>query len=305
LSFVILTRNSERTLGECLKALVDLKGKTRYAFEVIIVDGGSTDSTLEIARKFSEILDIKVLSDEGRGLGYARDIGWRSSRARYVIMLDSDVVIGGAEFVEEAVNLMENDLSLGAVASKLKPISVDRGWLAKFQEKNLSITLHMDERCYPHEAVAIHTACTVFRREALEKIGGFDHYFTLAKEDSDVSYRLRKAGYRLAYLNYFSRHIERARVIGTSFRYRRSYVLISRKHPNMEPLWRLKNAALTAAIFLPLFQPLLYIYYLLRYRKVPSLTLIERIVLPLIELIRQDVRTLGMLYQLLLGRIPH
>ena len=300
LAFVILTKNSGRTLEKCLEAVAKLKGE--FEPEVIIVDAGSTDNTLKIVEKYREELSVKVLYDGGRGLGYARDIGWRASSAEYIVMLDSDVIVN-RNFLRRAVELLQQDEKLGAISAKLKPISLDKGWLGKFQEKNLAIYLHHLDPPYPAEAVALHTACTVFKREVLEKVGGFDAYFNLAKEDSDVSYRIRKAGYKLSYLNIYALHLERARILKLNFRYGRSFILISRKHPDMENFLRLKNIVLIMCIFIPMLQPMLYLYYLSRYVKIPHLTLSEKFILPFIELVRQDIRIVGAFYQLILSKI--
>ncbi|MCR8486940.1 MAG: glycosyltransferase [Candidatus Bathyarchaeia archaeon] len=299
-AFVILTKNSERTMDKCLREILRLKSK--FDLEIIVVDGGSIDNTLSIVKHYQEHLGVKILYDQGKGLGYARDIGWRSSSAEYIVMLDSDVLLN-EEFIAEAIKVLERDKELGAVAAKLKPISLDKGWFGRFQEKNLAIHLHHQDPPYPAEAVALHTACTVFKRKVLEEVGGFDEFFDLAKEDSDISYRIRKRGYKLSYLNYYAIHLERARILKTNFRYGRSYVLISRKHPNMEKLWRFKNIVLTSSIVFPILQPLIYLYYLRRYIKLQTLSFIEKVILSLIELLRQDLRTIGMLYQLILDRL--
>jgi GT2 family glycosyltransferase len=257
---------------------------------------------LNIVEKYREELNIKVLYDGGRGLGYARDIGWRASSADYIVMLDSDVIVN-RNFLRKAVELLQQDERLGAISAKLKPTSLDKGWVGKFQEKNLAIHLHHLDPPYPAEAVALHTACTVFRRKALEEVGGFDAYFNLAKEDSDVSYRIRKAGYKLSYLNIYALHLERARILRLNFRYGRSFILIAKKHPDMENFLRLKNIVLMVCIFIPMLQPMLYLYYLSRYVKIPHLTLSEKFILPFIELVRQDVRIVGALYQLIQNRV--
>lgn len=298
-AFVILTKNSERTISECLREVMKLKDERDL--EVIIVDGGSTDKTLDIIKEYQKIMNIKLLHDHGKGLGYARDIGWREASADYVVMLDSDVLVN-KDFIIEAIKLLENDGKLGAVSAKLKPISLDKGWFGKFQEKNLSIYLHHQHSPYPFEAIALHTACTIFKRKVLKEVGGFDEFFDLAKEDSDISYRIRKNGYKLAYLNHYAIHLERARIIKTNFRYGRSYVLIAKKHPDMEGLWRFRNIVLLLCIVFPILQPLLYAHYLRKYAKIPRLSLSEKIILPLIEVLRQDLRTAGMIYQLILDR---
>ncbi|MEN3048616.1 MAG: glycosyltransferase family 2 protein, partial [Candidatus Caldarchaeales archaeon] len=225
-------------------------------------------------------------------------IGWRATDSPYVMMLDSDVV-ARRRFMEEAVELLQRDGRLGGVSAKLRPVVEGGGWLTVFQAKNLAIHLHLSDPVYPAEAVALHTACTVFRRSALEEVGGFDHYFRLAKEDSDISFRLRKAGYRLSYLDAEALHLERARFWKTNFRYGRSYVHIAEKHPDMAPLLTPKNAVLTAALLFPPLQLPLYLHYLRRYAKLDDLSPKEKVILPAIEVVRQALRTSGMIYELL------
>lgn len=294
-SFVILTKNSVRTIERCLEAVTRV---SEPLGEVVVVDGGSTDGTLEVVKKFGERIPIKILDDEGLGLGYARDKGWRETTSPYIVMLDSDVVLE-PRFVTEAVGVLESDQGLAAVSAKLRPIVQEKGWFARFQAKNLAIHLHLSDPCYPHPAVALHTACTMFRRSALERVNGFDHYFRLAKEDSDISFRLRKSGYRLSYLPIEVSHLERARFWKINFRYGRSYVHIAEKHPDMSPLWTLKNVVLSAALLFPPLQLLIYMHYLLRYSRLDGIGLVDKIVLPAIEVLRQAVRTAGMLYEML------
>ncbi len=301
LAVVVLTKNSERTIEKCLNSLLEA---SLPPTEVIVVDGGSTDNTLKIVNDFKKRVKgrirVKVLFDGGNGLGYARDIGWRavSNDVKYVAMVDSDVLVDKT-FFYDAVQIMEKDERLGALGAKLKPECNEGGVLAKFQVKNLAIHLQWMEKPYPNEVIAIHTACTVFRRDALEKIGGFDPYFKLAKEDSDVSFRLRKAGYKLSYLNHFVKHLETGkRFWETNFRYGRSYVLISRKHPVEGKLWTKKNIILTISLFLFPMELMIWAYYFLRYSKLEDVSFKEAVVLSLVETVRQAVRTLGMLYEL-------
>jgi GT2 family glycosyltransferase len=300
LAVVILTKNSERTIEHTLNSLVE----SSYApKEVVIVDGGSKDNTLEIVKRFYDKLNIKVVYDEGKGLGYARDIGWRatSKDIKYVAMVDSDVVVDKT-FFEDALQILEKDKNLGALGAKLKPECNEKGILAKFQVKNLSIHLHWKEAPYPREVIATHTACTIFRKSALEEVGGFDHYFKLAKEDSDIGFRLRKAGYRLSYIEHYVKHLETGkRFWKVNFRYGRSYVHISRKHPVEGKLWTKKNIIFTLSLILFPSELLIWFYYFLKYTQLEDVTFSETLALSLVETIRQMVRTAGMLYELLLS----
>ncbi len=300
LAAVILTKNSERTIRETLEGLV----KSSYIpREVVIVDGGSKDNTLKIVESFRDRLNIKILYDEGRGLGYARDLGWRrtSKYIKYVAMIDSDVIVD-RDFFKNALQILEKDGKLGAIGAKLKPKCSEGGILAKFQTKNLAIHLHWKEKPYPEEIIATHTACTVFRKSVLREVGGFDPYFRLAKEDSDISFRIRKAGYKLSYLEHYVDHLETGkRFWKINFRYGRSYVHISRKHPIEGKLWTKKNILLTfSLIFFPL-ELLIWLHYFMRYIKLDDINFSDAFILSLVETVRQMVRTLGMLYEIIFG----
>ena len=256
-SVIVLTKNSARTLNACLNAIIRSKFKPK---EVIIIDGGSTDSTLEIAREFQV---NSILFDEGKGLGYARDIGWRASSSDYVLFVDSDVVLK-EDFIQIAMNIMEKDKVLGALAGKLEPICHGKDIMSLWMMRNLSITLHKNASSYPeYESESLHTAATMFRRVALEKVGGLDHDMKLALEDWTISYKLLSSNYRLAYINNFSKHLETPnRFRRMNIRYGRSRVHCKRKgYPiTIFPL-RLKLASLCIIFPIAIFPFALYYFY--------------------------------------------
>lgn len=298
LAVVILTKNSERSIEACLNGLVE---SDYLPDEVIIVDGGSKDNTLKIIESFKSKLSIKIFEDEGKGLGYARDLGFRntSKEIKYIAMVDSDVVVD-KNFFNNAIKILEDDEKIGAIGAKLVPECGEKGILAKFQTKNLSIHLHWEEDVYPKEVIATHTACTVFRKKALEEVGGFDPYFKLAKEDSDISFRLRKRGYKLSYIENYAKHLEtKKRFWEVNFRYGRSYVHISKKHPIEGKLWTKKNIILAISLALFPMEFFILVYYFLRYYNLKTLSVNDVIELSLIETLRQAIRTAGMLYELL------
>ncbi|MCJ7709882.1 MAG: glycosyltransferase [Chloroflexi bacterium] len=81
---VVPARNAERLLPGCLMS-VNRQG----AGSVIVVDGVSTDSTVEVAER----LGARVISDEGRGLPHARAAGAAAAATRYVALVDADVIL--------------------------------------------------------------------------------------------------------------------------------------------------------------------------------------------------------------------
>lgn len=81
---VVPVRNAAAILEGCLASV-----ERQAPAEVIVVDGLSTDGTLEIARRHG----ARILSDEGRGLPAARSLGARAAATRYVALVDADVIL--------------------------------------------------------------------------------------------------------------------------------------------------------------------------------------------------------------------
>src|SRR5262249_54089494 len=77
-------RNREGVIARCLESVV-----AANPAEVIVVDGNSTDRTAEIARAAK----VMVVSDQGAGLGAARQLGAQLAANEYVAFVDTDVVI--------------------------------------------------------------------------------------------------------------------------------------------------------------------------------------------------------------------
>jgi glycosyltransferase involved in cell wall biosynthesis len=83
-SVVVPARNAARMLPACLESIVLSKPR-----ELIVVDGESTDATIEIARSHG----ATVLSDRGRGLPFARILGADAATSPRVALIDADVVL--------------------------------------------------------------------------------------------------------------------------------------------------------------------------------------------------------------------
>jgi len=88
LSVVIPTLNSERTIGVALKALFK-NVYPRDHFEVVVVDGGSCDKTLEIIMEFP----VKVLTTKKKGAAAARNLGIKNAKGKIICFTDSDCVV--------------------------------------------------------------------------------------------------------------------------------------------------------------------------------------------------------------------
>jgi len=184
-SVVVPTLNEERYLGECLRSLQrqDYDGE----FEVIVVDGGSVDSTVDVARGLAD----RVLVCEGKLVGESRNIGARVARADKVGFIDADTLAS-----EGWVRSVWEALSEPGVVGATGPTLPHRGsgldyavysfTVGRLQRLSISLGL-------PHIA-GFNCA---YRRGALLRCGGFGEGRTLS-EDLALSLKIRCEG-RLVY----------------------------------------------------------------------------------------------------------
>lgn len=170
-SVVVPVRNAEAMLDGCLTSI-----QAQEPREIIVVDGNSTDGTLEIARRYG----ATILSDGGRGLPAARMLGARAASGRFVALVDADVVLSPGSLAR-----LRDELAVGgydAIQAGLESVSGPGYWgqaLAHHHRSGLS------KQWFGLSA-------TVIERETLLSFG-FDPTFS-SGEDIELRWRLRSAG---------------------------------------------------------------------------------------------------------------
>ena len=171
---VVPVRNAEHWVERCLDSI-----NRCNPHEVIVVDGLSTDRTVEIARERG----AKILSDEGRGVPVARVMGAEAATTKYVALIDSDVVLPEgalAALLDEFVRDGYTGLQAGQ-----QSVSGDGYW-------GRALTFHHRTG---RSKQWFGVVATMFEREALLE-HGLDERF-LSGEDIDLRWRLQQAGAKL------------------------------------------------------------------------------------------------------------
>lgn len=152
LSIVILTHNSQRYLSKVLNSCT-------FADEVIIVDSGSVDDTLQIANKFK---NVKIFNQKWLGFGKQKQSGVNQTSNNWVFVLDSDEVITD-ELKEETISTCKNPTYKAYMVPRLnyffgKPMKYgglypdmtlrlfDKNF-AKFSEDEVHEKVITDEKC--------------------------------------------------------------------------------------------------------------------------------------------------------------
>ncbi|SFP13124.1 Glycosyl transferase family 2 [Geodermatophilus dictyosporus] len=173
-SVVVPVRNAESLIEDCLASI-----RRANPREIIVVDGLSSDRTVEIARRHG----ATVLSDEGRGLPVARRMGAEAASSRLVALVDVDVRLGEGDLERLLTEFREEGYT--ALQAGLHSVSGSGYWGRALANH------HRTGRSKNWFGVV----ATVFDRDTL-LTHGFDDRF-LSGEDVDLRWRLQRAGARI------------------------------------------------------------------------------------------------------------
>jgi GT2 family glycosyltransferase len=225
ISVVVCAFNAERTMEACLESLWDLP-YPRY--EVIVVNDGSTDGTLEIARRY-EGGRLRIIDQQNLGLSAARNVGTAAARGEIVAFTDSDCVVDPDWLTYLAYKLRDGFVAVGG--PNLPP--PENGLVPSVVAVSPGGPTHvlLDDDLAEH----IPGCNMAFRKSALEEIHGFDPVYTSAGDDVDLCWRLQNAGYPIGFspvalVWHFRRHTVRA-YLKQQMGYGKAEALLSFKHP--------------------------------------------------------------------------
>lgn len=99
-SVIIPTYNEEKTIGECLESL---SRQTYIDIEIIVVDDGSTDTTLRILQNLQfTIYKLQIFKQKHKGAGTARNLGAKEAKGEILVFVDADMTFD-SKFVEMLV----------------------------------------------------------------------------------------------------------------------------------------------------------------------------------------------------------
>ena len=203
-SVIILNWNGKRYLKECL---LSLKKQTYKNFEVILVDNGSTDGSVDYIK--DNFGDFVKLIENKANLGFAEgnNIGIKNSSGKYILLLNNDTKADPL-WVEELVKVAESDDKIGMCASKVlsfdNPKTIDNvGHLIYKDGLNRGRgRLEYDQGQYDNiEEVFLPSGCAaLYRKKMLDEVGEFDKDFFAYSDDTDIGIRGRLAGWKCIYV---------------------------------------------------------------------------------------------------------
>lgn len=199
----ICARNSEQFIAEAVESVLS-QDFPHELVEIIFVDDGSEDRTLEIINSCISKTDIttRIFSGPWRGLGKARNTVINHAKGEFIVWVDSDEVIE-RQFLRKQINIINSNPQAG--------IATARVWFNRTENLILILDLIppiVEYSIQDWRKKLPGTGGTTFRVAAMKQVGGFNENINGAGEDIDLCKRIRQAGWTIIGGNgfYYEKH---------------------------------------------------------------------------------------------------
>jgi GT2 family glycosyltransferase len=214
-SIIIVNWNTRKLLQNCLKSVYERTGDVKY--EVIVVDNGSTDDSVEMVKKNFPQVNI-IENAENLGFARANNIGIQTSKGRYICLINSDITLLD-DCIGKLISFMDSRPAVGITGPKI--LNSDRTIQHSCRHfpsiwNNLCQSLGLNH-LFPksaffsdwimdywgHDSIrsvdALSGCFLMVRRKALEEVGLLDEDFFIYGEDLDWCRRFRKASWDIVF----------------------------------------------------------------------------------------------------------
>lgn len=184
ISIIIPSKNEEKRLPRCIKSIKNLI-KDKNDLEIIVVDNGSEDNTVGVAKQ----LDVNVFIKSSGTVGSLRNYGAKMSKGNILIFLDSDIEVM-PDFLIKSIPLLNNKkvaVVTGKILIPKQSTWLEQTWFLnrkkKYQSGNIDWSSSMN---------------MIIKRDVFIFVGGFTDDLVTC-EDIDISYKIKNAGYQINY----------------------------------------------------------------------------------------------------------
>jgi poly-beta-1,6-N-acetyl-D-glucosamine synthase len=191
-SVLIPCYNKAEHIGQVIRSVME---QTYPPDEIIVVDDASTDESVEVVSQLPVIL---LRHKSNKGPSAARNTALKTASGDIVLYIDADAYAEShlIDTLQQVYRRLPFQSSIAGVGGRGVESSIDN-----IYDRWRALHARQDFGSRPRRNVPyLFGLCASYKREALMHVGGFDTFFPInAGEDSDVGFRLNKAGYRLYY----------------------------------------------------------------------------------------------------------
>ena len=188
-SIVVPTYNREKELGRAIHSILQ---QTYVKYEIIIVDDGSTDHTMDAVQQFEDDRIRYIRLEQNQGAGHARNVGIQEARYDYIAFLDSDDEWLPDKLRIQMAKLLSSEEKLGMVYCRMG--GRQRHSNARFICPPMELRREVLEGELFDKLLlsnVIGTPTLVLRKECLEQVGGFKESL-LCLEDWELILRIAR-----------------------------------------------------------------------------------------------------------------
>lgn len=199
ISVIILNHNNKKVIFRCVSSL--LAFNERYNCEIIVVDNDSTDGSYEeLERQYGE--KIVLVKNAKNGCSSGRNLGVKAAHGEYLFFLDSDQWAINETYLDNAIEILRREGHIGAVGWAAGWFSPGKcaGPIADYYPNR---AMESPQILFRTDIAYLGSGGLLLKKTLFDEIGGFDErYDPTCFEDTDLSLKIRHAGYELAYCPY-------------------------------------------------------------------------------------------------------
>jgi len=211
-SIIIVNWNTRALLRNCIKSVIENAGSIEY--EIIVVDNASTDASVEMVKdRFPSV--VVIANEDNRGFASANNQGIEIARGRYVLLLNSDTLVGESA-IEKTVSYADKNPEAAVVGcqvwkdldtiqmtcfrfTNLFNLMLAESGLAGFFRNNRILGnqwMHWWKRDTEKQVDVVSGMYMLVRRTAIDHVGPMDESYFMYYEETDWCYRFNKAGWK-------------------------------------------------------------------------------------------------------------
>ncbi len=184
ISVVIPAYNEEKYIGRTLDSINNLEKKKDWDVEVLVINGGSTDNTENVAKSYG----AKVINESHKGIGFARQEGIKHAKGEIVAFTDADTIVPEFWLLRHIETLLKQNVSFTYGTFRVKDGCFPYYHYINYIQPTSLWLIHQ----ILGKPMAAGQNLAFWRDKALA-VGGFDDKILLF-EDIDFAIRMKKVG---------------------------------------------------------------------------------------------------------------